>query len=85
HITRIVHQTFAAWLRSHPCLTASTSLKTRTFHESHAATADIGVLPGVLGCRTLRRAVQVRLRSNPAVPRDGCPVALPSSRSHDCN
>ncbi|MDH3773951.1 MAG: hypothetical protein WBG24_11100 [Syntrophobacteria bacterium] len=23
------------------------------------------VLPGVLGCRTLRRTVQVRLRSNP--------------------
>ena len=36
----------------------------RTFHESHAATADMGVLPGVLGCRTLRRTVQVRLRYN---------------------
>ncbi|MEJ2235718.1 MAG: hypothetical protein P8X67_17540 [Syntrophobacterales bacterium] len=29
----------------------------------------------------LRRTVQVRLRSNPAVPRDGCPVAHPSPRS----
>ena len=27
-------------------------------------TADMGVLPGVLGCHTLRRTVQVRLRSN---------------------
>ncbi|MGD9208978.1 MAG: hypothetical protein PVH39_10865, partial [Syntrophobacterales bacterium] len=30
-----------------------------------AATADMSVLPGVLGCRTLRRTVQVRLGSNP--------------------
>ncbi|MEE9526234.1 MAG: hypothetical protein V3W07_01090 [Syntrophobacteria bacterium] len=29
------------------------------------ATADMSVLPGVLGSRTLRRTVQVRLRSNP--------------------
>jgi hypothetical protein len=34
-------------------------------------------LPGVLGCRPLRRTVQVRLGTNPAVPRDGCPVARP--------
>jgi hypothetical protein len=46
------------------------------------ATEDMTVLPGVLGCRTLRRTVQVRLRSNPAVPRD-CPVAHPSPRSRD--
>ncbi|MGB7065070.1 MAG: hypothetical protein WBF55_07970, partial [Syntrophobacteria bacterium] len=39
----------------------------------------MAVLPGVLGCRTLRRTVQVRLGTNPAVPRDGCPVARPSS------
>jgi hypothetical protein len=31
------------------------------FHESLAATVDMAVLPGVLGCRTLRRTVQVRL------------------------
>jgi hypothetical protein len=37
------------------------------------ATADMSVLPGVLGCRTLRRTVQVRLGSNPAVPRDELP------------
>ncbi|MDH3896771.1 MAG: hypothetical protein OEV18_05175, partial [Deltaproteobacteria bacterium] len=30
---------------------------TRMFHESPAATADMTVLPGVLGCRTLRRTV----------------------------
>ena len=35
------------------------------FHESPAATTDMNVLPGVLGCRTLRRTVQVRLGSNP--------------------
>ena len=29
---------------------------------------------------TLPRTVQVRLGSNPALPRDGCPVARPSSR-----
>ena len=37
--------------------------------------------PGVLGSRTLRRTEQVRLRSSPAVPRDGSPVARPSPRS----
>jgi hypothetical protein len=35
------------------------------FHDSPAATADMIILPGVLGCRTLRRTVQVRLESNP--------------------
>ena len=51
----------------------------RTFHESLAATLNMDVLPGVLGCRPLRRTVQVRLGTNPAVPRDGCQVARPSS------
>ena len=36
----------------------------RIFHESPAATADMAVLPVVLGCRTLRRTSQVRLGSN---------------------
>ena len=36
----------------------------RIFHESSAATADMAALPGVLGCRILRRTIQVRLRSN---------------------
>ena len=34
----------------------------------------MAALPGVLGCRLLRRTVQVRLGTNPAVPRDGCPA-----------
>jgi hypothetical protein len=45
----------------------------RIYHEWSAATADMTVLPGVLWCRTLRRTVQVRLGSNPAVPRDELP------------
>ena len=36
----------------------------RIFHESPAATTDMAVLPGVLGCRTLRRTAQVRLGTN---------------------
>jgi hypothetical protein len=36
----------------------------RIFHELPAATVYLTVLPGVLGCRTLRRTVQVRLESN---------------------
>ncbi|MCG6945508.1 MAG: hypothetical protein LJE87_09195 [Deltaproteobacteria bacterium] len=43
------------------------------------------VLPGVLGCWYLRRTVQVRLGTNPAVPRDGCQVAHLSSWSRDSN
>jgi len=35
------------------------------------------VLPGVLGCRPLRRTVQVRLGTNPAVPRDELPGGTP--------
>ena len=35
------------------------------FYESPATTADMIVLPGVLGCRILRRTIQVRLGSNP--------------------
>jgi hypothetical protein len=34
------------------------------FHESLAATLDMAALPGVLGCRLLRRTVQVRLGTN---------------------
>jgi len=47
------------------------------FHESLAATTDMAVLPGVLGCRPLRRTVQVRLGTNPAVPRDELPGGTP--------
>jgi hypothetical protein len=35
----------------------------RIMHEPPAATADLAVLPGVLGTGTLRRTEQVRLRS----------------------
>jgi hypothetical protein len=49
----------------------------RIFHELLAATTDMAVLPGVLGCRTLRRTVQVRLGTNPAVPRDELPGGTP--------
>ncbi len=31
------------------------------------ATTDMAILPGVLGCRPLRRTVQVRLGTNPTV------------------
>ena len=55
----------------------STSHLARIFHESPAATKDMVVVPGVLGCRLLRRTVQVRLGTNPAVARDGCQVARP--------
>ncbi len=40
--------------------------------RSGASANYMAVLPGVLGCRPLRRTVQVRLGPNPAVPRDGC-------------
>ncbi|MEJ2363288.1 MAG: hypothetical protein P8075_06315 [Deltaproteobacteria bacterium] len=46
----------------------------RMFHESLAATVDMAVLPGVLGCRTLRRTVQVRLGSNALRLRGGTPI-----------
>jgi hypothetical protein len=37
----------------------------RMFHESLTAITDMAVLPGVLGCRPLRRTIQVRLGTNP--------------------
>ncbi|MGD9168017.1 MAG: hypothetical protein PVH33_14995, partial [Syntrophobacterales bacterium] len=46
----------------------------RIFHELLAATTDMAVLPGVLGCRPLRRTVQVR-KPTPC----GCQVAHPSN------
>jgi hypothetical protein len=52
----------------------------RILHESPAATTDMAVLPGVLGCRSLRRTVQVR-KATPC----GCPVARPSLWSRDSN
>ncbi len=43
-------------------------LLARIIHESAAPTADMGVLQDVLGSRTLRRTIQVRLgMQDPAV------------------
>ena len=55
----------------------------RTFYESLAATADMAVLPGVLGCRLLRRTVQVRLGTNTLWLPGGKPIffALAALRS----
>ena len=36
----------------------------RMFHELPTTTADSAVLPGVLGCRPLRRTFRVRLGTN---------------------
>ncbi len=49
----------------------------RIFHELLAATTDMAILPSVLGCRPLQRTVQVRLGTNPAVPRDELPGGPP--------
>ena len=53
--------------------------------RSAASANNMAVLPGVLGCWLLRRTVEVRLGTNPAVARDGCQVAHPSSWSRDSN
>ncbi|MBW2579605.1 MAG: hypothetical protein JRD00_01390 [Deltaproteobacteria bacterium] len=47
-------------------------------HESLAATTDMGVLHGVLGCRTLRRTVQVRLGTNTLRLPGGTPIFVVS-------
>jgi hypothetical protein len=46
----------------------------RIFHELPAATTDVAVLPGVLGCRPLRRTVQVRLGANTLRLPGGTPI-----------
>ena len=48
------------------------------FHESLAATTDMAALPGVLGCRTLRRTVQVRLGTNTLWFPGGTPIFVVS-------
>jgi hypothetical protein len=50
----------------------------RTFHELLAATRDMAVLPGVLGCRPLRRTVQVRLGFKPLRLPGGTPIFVVS-------
>ena len=42
------------------------------------ATTDMDVLPGVLGCRTLRRTVQVRLGTNTLRLPVGTPIFVVS-------
>jgi hypothetical protein len=49
----------------------------RIMHETPAATADLAVLPGVLGSRTLRRTDKYASGPSPC----GCAVARPSPRS----
>jgi len=48
------------------------------FHELLAATLDMAVLPGVLGCRLLRRTVQVRLGTNTLRLPSGTPIFMVS-------
>ncbi|MBE9535327.1 MAG: hypothetical protein IMF03_10010 [Proteobacteria bacterium] len=50
----------------------------RIFHESLAATTDMGVLPGVLGYRPLRRTIQVRLGTNTLRLPGGTPIFVVS-------
>ena len=50
----------------------------RIFHESLAATTDMAVLPGVLGCRYLRRTVEVRLGTNTLRFPGGTPILVVS-------
>ena len=45
-------------------------------HESLAATLDMAVLPGVLGCRFLRRTIQVRLGTNTLRLPGGTPISM---------
>ena len=55
------------------------------FHEFSTTTTDMAVLQYVLGCSfglaqdklTLGPTIQLRFGTNPAVLRDGCPVARP--------
>ncbi|MBW2580251.1 MAG: hypothetical protein JRD00_04750 [Deltaproteobacteria bacterium] len=50
----------------------------RIIHESLAATTDMDVLPGVLGCRPPRRTVQVRLGTNTLWLPGGTPIFVVS-------
>ena len=47
-------------------------------HESPAATTEMAVLPGVLGCRLLRRTIQVRLGTNTLWLPGGTPIFMVS-------
>jgi integrase len=51
---------------------------TRMLHESLTATTDMAVLPAVLGCRSLRRTIQVRLGTNTLRLSGGPPILVVS-------
>jgi len=55
-----------------------TSFVARILHELLAATKDMAVLPGVLGCRPLRRTVQVGLGTNTLRLPGGTPIFMVS-------
>jgi len=63
---------------NHFSLSVKSKKLARIFHESLAATRDMVVLPGVLGCRSLRRTVQVRLETNPLRLPGGTPIFVVS-------
>jgi hypothetical protein len=50
----------------------------RIFHKLLAVTTDMAVLPGVLGCRPLRRTDQVRLGTNTLRLPGGTPIFVVS-------
>jgi hypothetical protein len=50
----------------------------RTLHELLAPTTDMAALPGVLGCRPLRRTVQVRLGTDTLWLLGGTPIFVVS-------
>ena len=50
----------------------------RIFYELLAATTNMAVLPGVLGCLPLRRTVQVRLGTNTLWLPGGTPIFVVS-------
>jgi len=52
----------------------------RMFHEWPTTTMDMAVLPGVLGCRPLRRTVQVRLGTNALRLPGGTPIFMVSQQ-----
>jgi hypothetical protein len=55
---------------------------TRMFHELLAAITYMAVLPGVLGCRPLRRTVQVRLGTNTLRLPGGTPIFAVSRQQY---
>jgi CTP synthase len=62
----------------HPLFRDFIKSSTRIFHELLAATTDMAILPGVLGCRPLRRTVQVRLGTNTLRLPGGTPIFVVS-------